>query len=336
MVSHVLAKIRKRDGREEQFDHRKIISAVKRCFTNGAKAPEIFAETMGKQVAQSVLNVMEHEGGDIDVERIQRLVIQQLWSLGLFDAAEHYQKYRDGRAKLRAIHPIDPELQARIDSDAKHFPTDLQYYQFLSKFSRWRWEDSRRETWREACNRVMNWFKALPQVKGVITEQEWAEMDAAFFGLEASCALRVLQMAGPALDRCNLGCYNCAATPLCDWKAFAELLYILMQGSGCGFSVEDEWISKLPKIKKQRTGKHTKRLKFIIPDTTEGWCDAIFTGLETWADGGDVEFDDSEVRPAGAILKTKGGRSSGPEPLRALLSFIRNIVLSRQGEHLTD
>lgn len=125
---------------------------------------------------------------------------------------------------------------------------------------------------------------------------------------------------------------NCAYIELSSLKAFSELLYVLMQGTGCGFSVESEVIEQLPRIKRQKKRPATQH---VIPDTTEGWCDALYVGLNAWHLGCDIVFDYSQIRPQGAVLKTKGGRASGPEPLKRLLTFVRDKVLSRQGACLT-
>jgi ribonucleoside-triphosphate reductase len=124
---------------------------------------------------------------------------------------------------------------------------------------------------------------------------------------------------------------NCAYLPLDSWEAFGELLYVLMQGTGCGFSVEIDYIDSLPRIKRQ---KDQKARKFTVPDTTIGWCNALTTGLAAWSNGEDIEYDFSRIRPQGAVLKTKGGRASGPEPLRQLLHFAKERLLKSQGRRL--
>ena len=111
------------------------------------------------------------------------------------------------------------------------------------------------------------------------------------------------------------------------------MMYISMCGTGVGFSVESQNVGQLPQIKKQ-TGK--KSDTHVITDSKEGWCDALTLGLKTWFDGKDIDFDFSELRPAGARLKTMGGKSSGPEPLRALLAFARRKILAKQGRRLSN
>jgi ribonucleoside-diphosphate reductase alpha chain len=146
--------------------------------------------------------------------------------------------------------------------------------------------------------------------------------------------MRCIQMAGPALERCQVGVYNCAFQFLKSPRDMAEELYILMQGTGVGFSVEYAHSVKFwPIVKRQQEDAVAHH---VIDDTTEGWCDAYKLGLETWLDGRDIEFDFSKIRKEGTPLKIKGGRSSGPGPLRDLLRFTRERVLVRQGTRLTS
>ena len=147
--------------------------------------------------------------------------------------------------------------------------------------------------------------------------------------------MRCVQMGGPALERCHVGVYNCAFQFLRSPQDMAEELYILMQGTGVGFSVEyEESVKHWPVVKHRDVDHQTDT--HVVEDTTEGWCDAYRLGLETWMAGRDVEFDLSKIREEGAPLKTKGGRASGPGPLRDLLAFARGRILSRQGERLTS
>jgi len=325
-----LSQITKRDGRSEKFQLGKIEKAVERCLENGLKMPESAAQHTAEQVGKAVHGILTHSNEEVSVEGVQRLIIQQLWALGYFEAAEHYTIYREERRKVRD-HFDDPEIVKLIQEDAKHFPSPLQYFQFLDKYARWDEVKKRRETWRECCDRVMGFFRKQPKLQ-CLRDDEWQMLDDALYNLQASCAMRVVQMAGPALERENLCSFNCSYLAVDCLEAFPEALYLLMQGSGVGFSVEADYVDQLPRVKKQK--KHEPRV-FQIPDHTEGWCDALKMGIYAWFDGEDVQYDFSLVRPEGAILKTKGGRSSGPEPLRRLLNFTRQIILSFQGKKLT-
>src|SRR4029077_15318484 len=122
------------------FNPDKIVKVVKQCFLD----PEVnagaeVAEEMGHQIARSVTNILWHQqtAAPVEIEFIQRLVLQQLWALNQFDAAEHYSRYREEHRQKRIHKNIAPESIELVEADRKHFPTDLQYYQFLGKFARW-------------------------------------------------------------------------------------------------------------------------------------------------------------------------------------------------------
>ncbi len=216
------------------------------------------------------------------------------------------------------------------------FTTDLQKTVFLNTYSRWHQDANRRETWEETTSRVMAFFAnqlSKRRLEDQFTDGELWQLEKAMTNLDVLPSMRIVQMAGPALERCNVGAYNCAYLPLKDWRSFSELLYILMQGTGCGFSVEGQYVNQLPIIKKQ--SYHCFEPS-VIEDSTEGWCNAFMQGLEVWANGGDIEFDYSQIRPYGTPLKTKGGKASGPEPLQQLLDFARKLLLNHQGRRLSS
>lgn len=216
------------------------------------------------------------------------------------------------------------------------FDTQLQKVVYLNTYARWNPGLKRRETWEETVYRVLEFFQEhirnnFPNAQASIP---WRNLEEGMLRLEALPSMRTVQMAGPALAREHLCAYNCAALPLKDWRAFSELLYILMQGTGCGFSVEDRFISQLPVI--VPPAPNAKPRTFVIDDTTEGWCDALKFALEGTANGFIIEFDYSRIRPQGAPLSTKGGRASGPEPLRQLLNTVVAKVRSRAGRRLSS
>lgn len=211
-----------------------------------------------------------------------------------------------------------------------YFPTTLQQVQFADKYSRWSPDLRRREYWPESVDRVIKFL--YKNCKVSYAQSEWDEMRRAMLELKVMPSMRVLQMGGPALERCNLGAFNCAYRVIDSIDAFAELLYVLMQGTGIGYSVEDRHVSKLPRIKRQKRGSvQTHR----VEDSTEGWCGALKAGMHAWFNGSDIVFDTSGVRPAGSVLKIKGGQASGPQPLRDLLAFTRSTILTRQGHKLS-
>jgi ribonucleoside-triphosphate reductase len=159
----------------------------------------------------------------------------------------------------------------------------------------------------------------------VMSPEEYSTLRESMKKMAAFPSLRLFQMAGPAAQRCNVSIYNCSYRAIDSLSSFSEILYILMQGTGAGFSVERQFVDKLPAVKR-RWRRSPK--KFVIQDTTEGWADALQAGLVGWFGGIDFGFDYSLIRPAGARLHTKGGWASGPDPLRSLLDFVRSVVSS--------
>ena len=152
-----------------------------------------------------------------------------------------------------------------------------------------------------------------------------------FCTMKVMPSMRLLAMAGPAARRNNIAIYNCSYMPVDSIDSFVEALIISMSGCGVGYSVERRYVEQFPRIARQ-SGKPAAT--HVVADSSEGWAQAVRAGLETWFAGEDVVFDYSEVRPAGAPLRVKGGRASGPEPLRKMLDFARTRILSRQGGFL--
>ncbi|MCL4545940.1 MAG: ribonucleoside-triphosphate reductase [Chloroflexi bacterium] len=211
------------------------------------------------------------------------------------------------------------------------FPNELAEFVFVRTYARWDPERARRETWEETVERVIEF---LGETAGpAIAASEWAEVREALLTHGVRPSSRLLAMAGKAARVNPITAYNCSYLPIDSIESFAEILYILMAGTGVGFSVERRYVQQLPVVAPQRPS-HVPT--FVIPDDTEGWADALKLGLTAWFAGQDVTFDYHLIRPAGAPLQTKGGRASGPEPLRGLLDFTRRIVLGAQGRQLTS
>jgi len=252
------------------------------------------------------------------------------------EAARAFRSYREEHRQLRDTASTDPEDEKRIKADARHFDTTAQRFQHLDKYARWDEEKGRRETFEESVDRVITFLKRYVDshaAGALIPGDTWRQLRDAIIAGEACTSMRVMQMAGPALDRCVTGAYNCTFCGISDLDYLHEMLYLLMQGCGCGFSVENEFVAELPRIRRPRGGRPDN---FIVPDTTEGWCESLKFGLERWFDGGDVAFDYSHIRPEGAKLKTKGGTASGPKPLQHLHNFTRKVILSQQKSRLRD
>jgi ribonucleoside-diphosphate reductase alpha chain len=185
--------------------------------------------------------------------------------------------------------------------------------------------DGERETWRETVIRWGSYMlhRMWTATSDVGAEAELREAVRAVFRREVMPSMRALWSAGDVLDQNDIALYNCAFAPADSIAVFWESLYVLMHGTGFGFSVEEQFVAKLP-IPEVPCGALPQR--HVIEDSTEGWRNAVEVGVLAWFDGWGVTFDYSQIRPAGAKLRTKGGEASGPEPLRRYLDGLRTAI----------
>jgi len=158
------------------------------------------------------------------------------------------------------------------------------------------------------------------------------ELGKAIYNLEVMPSMRSLMAAGPALDRCNVAAFNCAYLPVDNPRSFDEACYILMCGTGVGFSVEEKYVHRLPTVAEELTDADTT---IVVGDSKEGWCRAFRQLISALYNGDVPKWDVSGVRPAGARLKTFGGRASGPQPLVDLFEFCVAIFKRAVGRRLT-
>ena len=195
----------------------------------------------------------------------------------------------------------------------------FQEFIFISRYSRWLNAENRRETWEECVDRWWKYFtNKCPQLL------ERPDVKQAILNLEVLPSMRSLMTAGPAVDHDNTCIYNCSYLPIDSLASFAELFVVLMNGTGVGYSVERQYTDKLPIV----ASKIEKDFNVVVKveDSKEGWGNALKTILYHLYEGRHVKWDLSAIRPAGARLKTFGGRASGPAPLDNLFKFIvKNI-----------
>ena len=197
-----------------------------------------------------------------------------------------------------------------------YLPTEYQSFIHMSRYSRWLEKEGRREGWSETVNRLVSFFRQ--KVEGV-DEKSWEDVEEAILSLQVMPSMRALMTAGKALERENIAGYNCSYIPIDSPRAFDEVLYILMNGTGVGFSVERQYVDKLPTVPDVEF-EHTEDVISVV-DSKEGWSKA-FRDLVSYLYTGRVpKINVSKVRPAGARLKTFGGRASGPQPLVNLFDF---------------
>lgn len=226
---------------------------------------------------------------------------------------------------------VTADIKQSFEESAQYFPSPLQQFQFFDKYARYRDDLGRRETWVETIDRVTNFLKEISENK--LTVEEYDDIRTHMLEMKSLTSMRMLAMAGAAARRQNICIYNCSFMGIDSIDAWVEALIISMSGCGVGFSVEKKFVEKLPSVEKQIVDGPA--MEYQIPDTTEGWAQALRLGLDAWFNGVDVIFDYSQIRPAGAVLKTKGGQASGPQPLIDLLTFARKTILGAQGRQLT-
>jgi len=210
------------------------------------------------------------------------------------------------------------------------FKNEVAEFIYKRTYSRWLEEEGRREDWPETIERFISFLiskrpdipeKTINKIRKYMTE----------FAVMPS--MRFLWAAGPAAEFDNTCIYNCAFGKINAVEAFSECLYVLMCGTGYGFSVEKEEVMKLPEVPEIKSGQALP--KVIIKDSKAGWADSVKTLMGSLYDGQNLYFDYSEIRLEGARLHTMGGRASGPAPLVKLHDFIRETMHNAQGRKLT-
>tara|TARA_R110000851_G_scaffold37886_1_gene97588 strand:- start:352 stop:2283 length:1932 start_codon:yes stop_codon:yes gene_type:complete len=212
-------------------------------------------------------------------------------------------------------------------------PTDYQNFIALSRYARWKEDEQRRETWSETVSRYFDYMtKHLADKHGFkITSSLRAELEDAVLTQEVMPSMRALMTSGPALDRCHVGGYNCSYVPVDSPRAFDETMYVLMCGTGVGFSVERNNVEKLPTVSEDFN--HTDTV-IKVGDSRPGWAKSLKELIAMLYTGQLPKYDVSEVRAAGARLKTFGGRASGPQPLVELFDFCVEVFRKAAGRKL--
>ena len=204
---------------------------------------------------------------------------------------------------------------------------ELESYTFVSKYARWIPEKKRRETWKESVDRVKEMMQhQYPEING--------DIDWAYDMMHKKRVLgsqRALQFGGSPILKHNARIYNCIASYIDRPRFFQECMYLLLCGCGTGFSVQKHHVEKLPKLVHKKEGSK----KFTIPDTIEGWSDAVGVLVSSYFEkcdlfpeyeGKNVTFDYSEIRPAGSYLSSSSGKAPGPEPLKKALTNIKKVL----------
>ena len=208
----------------------------------------------------------------------------------------------------------------------KTLPTEYQSFIHLSRYSRWNYDKKRRETWGETVDRYFDFFE---EKLNIATDPQ---LKKAVLYLDVMPSMRCLMTAGPALKKENVAGYNCSYVHVDKPTSFDEILYILMNGTGVGFSIEERHTSKLPAVPKNL---YPTDSLIKVADSKLGWAKAFRELIALLYSGLSPSWDLSLIRPAGSILKTFGGRASGPKPLDQLFRFTTVIFEKARGRKLT-
>lgn len=331
--SNLIKKVQKRSGEVVDFDIERISSAIyKAMLATGEGSFEEAGMVANKVLADLVRISKKHPTFLPTVEGIQNSVEKELMLSEYVATAKSYILYREQRNKMRVSGLQVPEKVRKLAAESKkYFKNSLAEFVFYRTYARWIEEEQRRETWIETVDRYIDFMKE--NLGDKLSKSEYQEVREGILNHQAMPSMRLLQFAGKAARSTNVCAYNCSYIAPENFQDLAEIMYVSMCGTGVGWSAESQNVQKFPQIKIQ-TGK--KLPACVIEDSKEGWCNAFVLGMKTWAEGSDIEFDYSKIRPAGARLKTMGGKASGPEPLRRLLSFTRDKMLKKQGKRLSN
>ena len=214
-----------------------------------------------------------------------------------------------------------------------NLPTDYQSFIHISRYARWIEDFNRRETWNETVDRYFDYMETYLSKKYnyKLSTELRSKLQNAVLNLEIMPSMRALMTAGIALERCHVAGYNCSYLPVDNIRSFDECLYILMCGTGVGFSVESKYTKQLPVVNEKLIESDTT---IIVGDSKTGWAKAYRELIHLLYAGTIPTWDLSKLRPAGARLKTFGGRSSGPDPLDDLFQFTVGIFKNAVGRKL--
>jgi ribonucleoside-diphosphate reductase alpha chain len=222
-------------------------------------------------------------------------------------------------------------------------PTDYQRYIHTSRYARYLPDERRRETWEETVGRYIGFFqkntdkKVLPNMAAGLKHESGGrtlrELKEAIINLEVMPSMRAMMSAGKALERDNVAGFNCAYTAIDHLRCFDEIMYILMCGTGVGFSVERQEVGKLPVIAEEI---HDTETVIHVRDSKIGWATGFKELLSLLFNGQSPRWNLNKIRPSGSRLKTFGGRASGPQPLEDLFQFSVGLIKGARGRKLTS
>lgn len=332
-MSDLVKNVQKRDGSTVPFDIEKIANAVYKAMIAAGEGSDVEASMVANKVFADLVRITKKYKNFVPtVEGIQDTIEKELIMSEYVNTAKSYILYRQKRAEIRDQGIKVPEKVQKLAAESKkYFKNPMSEFVYYRSYSRWIDSEGRRETWVETVDRYMDFMKE--NLGNKLKDSEYTEVREYILAQKTMPSMRLMWSAGTAARKTNVCGYNCSFVAPSKLQDFGEIMYISMCGGGVGFSVESQTAQSLPQIKKQTSAKLPA---YVVEDSKEGWADAFVFGLKTWFDGKDVDFDFSQLRPAGAKLKTMGGKSSGPQPLIELIQFSREKVLAKQGRRLSN
>jgi len=340
-----ITEVIKRDGRRAPWDPERITRAIACAFwaSRHDDAPNPHADDAAHrfglgftefadvcEITQLVVNTVERKAQDRTptVEEIQDIVEMMIAARGHWDVAKRYVIYRAARAQVRL---------------AAHGESGLEDYIFLSRYSRYREELGRRETPSEAFTRVMDMHSAhfadkldrpVAGFGGRPLRELIDETEAALQRKAILPSMRSLQFGGQAIEANNARMFNCAFTQMNRLDAFKEAFFLLMSGTGVGFSVQKHHVAQLPHFPIRGAENELEVIHYNVGDTLEGWADALDALMRSYTDNKKIEFNYSGIRRRGAPLRTSGGRAPGHLPLKKALTAVERMLDNVSGRAL--
>jgi len=332
-TSELVPHVRKRNGSVVPFDLDKVANAIYKAMLATGEGNDVEASMVANKVFAELVKVSKkHTDFVPTVEGIQDTVEKELMLSDYVETSKAYILFRQERMQKRSEGLQVPDHVRDLTDASKHyFRNPLAEFIFYRTYSRWIPDEGRRETWIEAIDRYMDFMKE--NLGDKLKKKEYEEVREHILNQQAMPSMRLLWSSGPAARRTNVCAYNCSFIAPKRFQDFGEIMYLSMCGTGVGFSVQSENIQQLPIVKKQ-TGQHVGT--YTVADSKEGWADAFVYAMSTWFEGKKLDLDYSNIRPRGARLETMGGKASGPDPLKELMSFTERKVLRRQGKRLTN
>ena len=314
----------KRDGSRQAFE----LSKLKYSIAKAGEDTHEFTNGQAQPIIAKVLQQLErYPGREITTQQLRDWVETEIAKAGYIETARYYIIY--GYEKNRR-QPLDAKTKQAFAESKQYFRNSLAELVYYRTYSRWRDDLGRRETWPETVDRFMQFMRQTAGSK--LSDKDYQRVHQALLQQKFVPSMRLLWAAGEAAAKNNVSAYNCSFVSPTRLRDFGEIMFLMMSGTGVGFSVEQHVVDQLPEVKPQTD----RKLKtHVVKDSKAGWADALIAGLKAWWSGKDIEFDYSKIRPYGSRLKTMGGRAAGPEALRSVLTFARQLILSRQGKKLS-